>query len=51
MTAKKDLKKKVRSRQLQTGERYTAALERVKQSRARPRVPILELPDLSAIAA
>jgi len=51
MTAKKDLKKRVRSRQQQTGERYTTALERVKQSRSRLPVPILELPDLSAIAA
>jgi len=50
MTAKKDLKKRVRSRQREIGERYTTALERVKQSRARPRLPILELPDLSALA-
>jgi hypothetical protein len=32
MTAKKNLKKRVRSRQQQTGERYTAALEHVKQA-------------------
>jgi len=51
MTAKKDLKKRVRSCQQQTGKRYITALERVKESTARPRVPIVELPDLSAIAA
>jgi hypothetical protein len=51
MTAKKDLKKRVRSRQQQTGERYTAALEHVKQGGARkPRLPVVEVPDLSAIA-
>src|SRR5215510_8049022 len=50
MTAKKDLKKRVRSRQREIGERYTTALERVKQSRARPRLPVLELPDLSPMA-
>lgn len=50
MTAKKDLKKRVRARQKQTGERYTTALERVKRL-AKPRVPVVEMPDLTASAA
>lgn len=52
MTAKKDLKKRVRARQRQTGERYTTALEQVKQQGdRRPRVPVVEMPDLTAIAS
>jgi len=51
MTAKKDLKKRVRARQRQTGERYTTALERVKQLGVKKRrVVVVEMPDLTAIA-
>jgi hypothetical protein len=50
MTAKRDLKRRVRERQAQTGERYTTALDEVLAERP-GRVPVLELIDLSADAA
>ena len=50
MTAKRDLKKRVRERQARTGERYTTALAEVLQERP-GRVPVLELVELTADAA
>jgi hypothetical protein len=47
MTAKKDLKRRVRARQEKTGESYTAALAHVRK----PKVPTLELDDVTDIAA
>jgi hypothetical protein len=47
MTAKKDLKRRVRARQEKTGESYTAALAKVRK----PTVPTLELEDVTALAA
>src|SRR5262252_4775100 len=52
MTAKRDLKKRVRARQARTGERYTAALAHVLGPTPRAgRVPVTELADVSAAAA
>jgi hypothetical protein len=53
MTAKRDLKKRVRARQARTGERYTTALQHVTADRpgGGDRVPVVELVDLSAQAA
>lgn len=52
MTAKKDLKERVRARQEQTGERYTTALERVRRQGAKKRRAIVvDVPDLTEIAA
>ena len=51
MTAKKDLKKRVRARQQQTGERYTAALARLRKQPAKtPRPSISEAPSLTTFA-
>jgi hypothetical protein len=49
MTAKRDLKKRVRERQERTGERYTTALQHVR--RRKPKVPVIELRELTAEAA
>jgi hypothetical protein len=49
MTAKKDLKRRVRARQAKTHESYTAALAQVRG--ARPKVPTVELDDVTAMAA
>jgi len=62
MTAKKDLKKLVRDRQLRTGESYTTALQHVLRQRPeeappeaepaeRSPVPVVEIADLSEDAA
>jgi hypothetical protein len=54
MTRKRDLKKRVRARQAQTGEPYTTALRQVlvEGQAARPEpVPVVELHDLSAAAS
>lgn len=48
MTAKKDLKKRIRARQRQSGERYTTALEQVKAEAPRSsRVQIVVLNEIS----
>jgi hypothetical protein len=51
MTVKRDLKKRVRARQSRTGERYTTALQEVLAGRPGPGVPVVELVDLTAVAA
>jgi len=53
MTAKRDLKRRVRERQARTGEHYTTALRHVLAQRPDdpPAVPVLELVDLSVLAA
>jgi hypothetical protein len=51
MTARRDLKKRVRERQAATGERYTAALQEVLQARSERQVPVVELVDLTETAA
>ena len=62
MTAKKDLKKLVRDRQMRTGESYTTALQHVLRQRPeeappeaepaeRSPVPVVEIADLSEDAA
>ena len=51
MTARRDLKKRVRERQARTGERYTTALAQVLQDRPPSGVPVVELVDVSAQAA
>ena len=50
MTAKRDLKKRVRERQARTGESYTSAREQVLAARAPELVPVIELVDVSAEA-
>jgi hypothetical protein len=50
MTAKRDLKKRIRARQARTGERYTTARDRVLGARPAP-VPVVELVDASAEGA
>jgi len=50
MTAKKDLKRRVRERQARTQESYTAALAHVRAG-ARPKVPVTELNDVTELAA
>lgn len=49
MTAKRDLKRRVRERQERTGESYMAALHHVR--RERPAVPVVEMIDLTEVAA
>ena len=51
MTARRDLKKRVRDRQTRTGERYTTARERVLAGRPGTGVPVVELQDLTADGA
>lgn len=52
MTIKKDLKKRVRDRQIRTGESYTTAREQVLAERQEPgRGLLIEMVDLSAEAA
>jgi hypothetical protein len=51
MTAKKDLKKRVRDRQAHTGESYTAALAQVLARRPAGEPLLIELADLTAEAA
>jgi hypothetical protein len=51
MTVKRDLKKRVRARQARTGERYTTALEQVLAQRGEAGVPVVELVDLTPLAA
>jgi hypothetical protein len=46
MTVKRDLKRRIRERQEQTGERYTAARRAVLAQR--PRVPVVELVEVTA---
>jgi len=50
MTAKRDLKRRVRDRQARTGESYTTALRHVRDQRATP-VPVLEMIDISDVGA
>jgi hypothetical protein len=51
MTVKRDLKKRVRARQARTGERYTTALEHVLAEKQPSAVEVVEMVDLSALAA
>jgi hypothetical protein len=51
MTVKRDLKRRVRARQALTGERYTTAREQVLAEKPSSAVPVVEMVDLSAIAA
>jgi hypothetical protein len=51
MTVKRDLKKRVRARQARTGERYTTALEHVLAEKPAPAVEVVEMVNLSALAA
>jgi hypothetical protein len=51
MTAKKDLKKRVRDRQARTGEAYTVALRHVQAQRPGTPIPVVELIDLTAVGA
>jgi hypothetical protein len=51
MTAKKDLKKRVRRRQAHTGESYTTALAQVLGKRPAPEGILVELTDLTEEAA
>jgi len=54
MTAKRDLKRRVRDRQERTGESYTTALRHVLDQRAAPAsvpVPVLEFIDISEVGA
>jgi hypothetical protein len=50
MTAKRDLKRRVRERQARTGESYTAALHQVRDQRPNA-VPVVELVDVTEVAA
>src|SRR5258706_6897941 len=50
MTAKRDLKRRVRERQARTGESYVIALHHVLSQRE-SRVPVVELIDVTDIAA
>jgi hypothetical protein len=51
MTVKRDLKRRVRARQARTGEKYTAALQRVLAEKPEPAFPVVEMVDLSPLAA
>jgi hypothetical protein len=50
MTAKRDLKRRVRERQTKTGESYMAALHHVRDQRPNA-VPVVELVDVTEVAA
>src|SRR5512142_1555815 len=50
MTEKRDLKRRVRERQAQTGESYMTALRHVQAQRP-PAFPVVELVDLTEIGA
>jgi hypothetical protein len=50
MTAKRDLKRRIRQRQARTGESYTAALHHVRDQRPGA-VPVVELIDVTEVAA
>ena len=50
MTAKRDLKRRVRERQARTGESYMTALRHVRDQRPNA-VPVVEMIDLSEVAA
>jgi hypothetical protein len=52
MTEKRDLKRRVRDRQAQTGESYMTALRQVQmQAQRTPGIPVVEFVDLTEIAA
>jgi hypothetical protein len=52
MTAKRDLKRRVRERQTRTGESYVTALRHVTaQGNPEPAVPVVELIDLTEVGA
>lgn len=50
MTAKRNLKRRVRERQVRTGESYTAALRHVRDPKPKP-FPVDELFDITDVAA
>ncbi len=50
MTAKRDLKRRVRERQARTGESYMTALRHVREQRP-PAFPVIEMDDLTAAGA
>jgi hypothetical protein len=51
MTAKRDLKKRIRARQSRTGERYATARAHIIADAPSGRIPVVEMTDVSATAA